>query len=145
MRFSATGRRSRATACACILGVDADKPLLLDLPKNAKDEMDCPAAWVRSHGKGRVFYCSFGHNPHVFWQPKILEFSLAATQFVMGDLPGSTTPSARGPVQQTSSATTGKNVERYTPYADVSDEEWQLIERALPAEVPAQTSKPRSF
>jgi hypothetical protein len=30
----------------------------------------------------------------VFWDPTMLQFYLAATQFVLGDLPGSTAPSA---------------------------------------------------
>jgi type 1 glutamine amidotransferase len=56
---------------------------------------DYPVAWVRSHGKGRVFYCTFGHNAYLFWCPTILKFFLAATQFALGDLPCSTTPSAQ--------------------------------------------------
>ena len=56
---------------------------------------DYALAWVRSWGKGRVFYCTIAHNPYVFWDPKMLEFYLAAAQFVLGDLPADTTPSAK--------------------------------------------------
>ncbi len=56
---------------------------------------DYAVAWVRNHGRGRVFYSSMAHNPRVFWDPKMLEFYLAAIQFVLGDLPAPTTPSAR--------------------------------------------------
>jgi len=55
---------------------------------------DYALAWVRSYGKGRVFYCTIAHNPYVFWDPKMLEFYLAATQFALGDLPAPTAPSA---------------------------------------------------
>jgi type 1 glutamine amidotransferase len=55
---------------------------------------DYALAWVRSYGKGRVFYCTIGHNPYVFWDPKMLGFYLAAAQFVLGDLFAPTTPSA---------------------------------------------------
>jgi type 1 glutamine amidotransferase len=40
-----------------------------------------------------VFYCTIAHNPSVFWDAKMLEFYLAATQFALGDLPASTAPS----------------------------------------------------
>lgn len=60
-----------------------------------REDGDYPIAWVRQHGKGRVFYCTIAHNPYVFWDPTLLEFYLAATQFIMGDLDGPTTPSAK--------------------------------------------------
>ena len=56
---------------------------------------DYAVAWVRNYGRGRVFYCTIAHNPYVFWDPKMLEFYLAAAQFALGDLPGSTIPSAK--------------------------------------------------
>jgi type 1 glutamine amidotransferase len=56
---------------------------------------DYAVAWVRSHGRGRVFYSTIAHNPRVFSDPKMLEFYLAATQFALGDLPAPTTPSAK--------------------------------------------------
>ncbi len=54
---------------------------------------DYAVAWVRNYGRGRVFYCTIAHNPYVFRDPKMLEFYLAATQFVLGDLPAPTIPS----------------------------------------------------
>lgn len=56
---------------------------------------DYALAWIRSYGRGRVFYSTIAHNPYVFWEPKMLEFYLAAAQFVLGDLPASTMPSGR--------------------------------------------------
>ncbi len=56
---------------------------------------DYALAWVRQYGRGRVFYCTIAHNPYVFWDPKMLRFYLAATQFALGDLPAPTTPSAK--------------------------------------------------
>jgi len=35
-----------------------------------------PISWIRTYGKGRVFYCSLGHNHHVFWNPAILKHYL---------------------------------------------------------------------
>ncbi len=55
---------------------------------------DYALAWVRSYGRGRTFYCTIGHNPYVFWDPRLLRFYLDAIQFALGDLPAPTTPSA---------------------------------------------------
>jgi len=56
---------------------------------------DYALAWIRNYGRGRVFYCTIGHNPYVFWDPRILRFYLGALQFVLGDLSAPTTPSAK--------------------------------------------------
>ena len=58
-------------------------------------DRDYALAWVRNYGRGRTFYCTIAHNPYVFWDARLLEFYLAATQFVLGDLPAPTIPSAR--------------------------------------------------
>lgn len=47
---------------------------------------DYGVAWARNHGKGRVFYCSLGHNHDMYWNPKILSHYLAGIQWAMGDL-----------------------------------------------------------
>ena len=59
------------------------------------DAGECPLAWVRSYGRGRVFYCAIAHNPSTFWNPTMLTFYLAATQFALGDLPAPATPRAQ--------------------------------------------------
>jgi type 1 glutamine amidotransferase len=64
----------------------------VDRPDN-----DYALAWVRSHGKGRVFYSTIGHNPYVFWDKRMLEFYLAAIQFALGDLEAPTAPSHAAP------------------------------------------------
>lgn len=60
-----------------------------------RQDNDYALAWVRGYGRGRVFHSTIAHHPSVFWDPKMLEFYLAAAQFVLGDLPAPTTPSAR--------------------------------------------------
>lgn len=55
---------------------------------------DYALAWIRKYGKGRVFYSALAHSPHVFEDPKMLHFYLDGAQFVLGDLPAPTTPSA---------------------------------------------------
>lgn len=56
---------------------------------------DYALAWVRNYGQGRVFHFTAAHNPYGFWEPTLLKFYLAGIQFVLGDLPAPTTPSAR--------------------------------------------------
>jgi type 1 glutamine amidotransferase/sugar phosphate isomerase/epimerase len=55
---------------------------------------DYALAWIRNYGKGRVFYSALAHSPHVFEDAKMLRFYLDGAQFVLGDLPANTTPSA---------------------------------------------------
>ena len=80
-----------------LLSIDTDKTSFEGQPRGNcyREDGDYALAWVRQYGRGRVFYCTFAHNPYVFWDPKLLQFYLAATQFALGDLPAPTTPSAK--------------------------------------------------
>ncbi len=60
-----------------------------------RQDNDYALAWVRNYGRGRVFYSAIAHHPRVFWDPQMLSFYLAAAQFVLGDLPAPTIPSAK--------------------------------------------------
>ena len=66
--------------------------LRLNVEKSAKvggmkrEDGDYGVAWARHHGKGRVFYCSLGHNHDMYWNDKILSHYLAGIQWAMGDL-----------------------------------------------------------
>ena len=78
--------------------------LSLDLAKSDKPNRpvrrtdgDYPIAWTRSHGKGRVFYCSLGHATSAFADPTILKFWLRGIQFAAGDIDAATTPSRQLP------------------------------------------------
>ena len=46
---------------------------------------DFGVTWVRKEGQGRVFYCSMGHNHHIFWDNRILQHYLAGIQYALGD------------------------------------------------------------
>jgi type 1 glutamine amidotransferase len=43
-------------------------------------------AWIKKHGKGRVFYCSPSHNAQSFEDPRLLQFVLDGIQYALGDL-----------------------------------------------------------
>jgi len=64
-------------------------------PGVERTDGDYALAWTRNYGRGPVVYCTIGHSPQDFMNPKILEFYLGAIQFVMGDMCGTTTPSNR--------------------------------------------------
>ncbi|HUU91151.1 MAG TPA: family 16 glycoside hydrolase [Phycisphaerae bacterium] len=73
--------------------------------KGNRDDNDYALSWCRSYGKGRVFYCAFGHDDAIHWNAPILQHYLDGIQFALGDLKADTTPSAqlkiepaRGPV-----------------------------------------------
>jgi len=81
-----------------LLSIDTQKTDLDRGPYRGKPERadnDYALAWVRSQGRGRVFYCTIAHNPQVFWDPMMLKFYLGAVQFALGDLPAPTAPSGR--------------------------------------------------
>jgi type 1 glutamine amidotransferase/HEAT repeat protein len=65
--------------------------------KIARTDADFPIAWVRSFGRGRVFYTSIGHNPNIFSVPELLQFYLDGIQFALGDLPAPSAPLAKLP------------------------------------------------
>jgi len=81
-----------------LLSIDTEKTDMNQGPARGncfREDNDYALAWVRQYGRGRVFYCTIAHNPYVFWDPKMLQFYLAAVQFALGDLPAPTIPSGR--------------------------------------------------
>ena len=62
-----------------------------------RTDSDFPIAWVKTFGKGRVFYTSLGHNPDLYYLPRVLQHYLDGIQFAVGDLPASDEPSATPP------------------------------------------------
>jgi hypothetical protein len=56
---------------------------------------DYALSWIREYGQGRVFYCAFGHQEAIWWNPRILAHFLAGVQYALGDLKADATPSAK--------------------------------------------------
>ncbi|MCL4219049.1 MAG: ThuA domain-containing protein, partial [Candidatus Hydrogenedentes bacterium] len=77
-----------------LFSIDTEKTDLSANPHEREDH-DYAIAWVRHYGRGRVFYSTVAHNPYQFWDPTMLKFYLGAAQFVLGDLPAPTIPSAK--------------------------------------------------
>ncbi|MEE9368373.1 MAG: ThuA domain-containing protein [Pontiella sp.] len=53
--------------------------------KIVRTDGDFGVTWIRREGKGRVFYCSIGHNETIFWDNRILQHYLAGIQYALGD------------------------------------------------------------
>jgi len=58
-------------------------------------DADYAVSWIRSYGKGRVFFAILGHNPTIFTTPPLARYFLAGIQFILGDLDADTTPSSK--------------------------------------------------
>jgi len=111
-----------------------------------REDNDLALAWVKSHGKGRIFYTSFGHRTELFWNPTLLQFYLDATQFVTGDLEAPTTlrsdrPVRRGPGPTPPEVRAAKMKARKV--APPTEQQIKQIEDAAPEKAPAKPTKPR--
>lgn len=78
-----------------LLHIDTSRTPPPEGRKPFRADGDYAIAWIRRYGRGRIFYCAIAHNPRVFWDPELLRFYLAATQFALGDLHAPTAPSAK--------------------------------------------------
>ncbi len=54
---------------------------------------DFAISWIRTYGKGRVFYGSLGHREEVFWNPTILRYYRDGIQYALGDVEADALPS----------------------------------------------------
>lgn len=94
-RFNTEGNgRLRWDKVHVLLTVALDDPKVEPRPWTGYKRPDniYPVAWIRSYGKGRVFYNSLGHMPETFYTPETVGHFLAGIQFMLGDLDADTTP-----------------------------------------------------
>ena len=111
-----------------------------------REDNDFALAWVKPHGKGRVFYTSFGHRTELFWNPALLEFYLDAIQFATGDLDAPAAPRPDRPVNRGPGPTPAELREAKIKARKVrapSKQELKQMEAAAPARPPARPAKPR--
>lgn len=80
-----------------LISVDPAKTRITPQQKELihRADMDFAMTWIKSYGKGRVFYCALGHEHELFWNPIVLQHYLDGMQFVLGDLKADATPSAK--------------------------------------------------
>jgi type 1 glutamine amidotransferase len=94
-RFRHEGpQRVRWDKVRVLLTVELDDPAVEPRPWTGYKRPDniYPVTWIRSYGKGRVFYCSLGHMPETFMTSELVGHFLAGIQFMLGDLEADTTP-----------------------------------------------------
>jgi len=101
-----------------LLSVDMKDETNLNVRDIRPTDRDAPISWVRSFGKGRVFYCSLGHNHHIFWNPTVLQHYLDGIQFALGDLEVDTRPSVEKNLAEIAAFEYGKD---YKPLDELSD------------------------
>ena len=78
-----------------LMSLDFSDPATSGVKGVIESDKDTGIAWVKEVGKGRVFYCSLGHNDQIFMTAPILEHYLRGIQFAAGDFPVPTKPKAQ--------------------------------------------------
>jgi type 1 glutamine amidotransferase len=79
-----------------LLSIDVEKmppPRGRGFFKTRTEDKDFPMSWIKSHGKGRVFFSAFGHSDFTFWNATMLQHFLAGIQYALGDLNADDQPS----------------------------------------------------
>jgi len=76
-----------------LLSLDMTNKRNQDLNGIKRKDNDFAISWIQPYGKGRVFYCSLGHNDEVFWNPAVLGHYLDGIQYAFGDLKADHVPS----------------------------------------------------
>lgn len=111
-----------------------------------REDNDFALAWVKSHGRGRIFYTSFGHRANLFWDSQMLRFYLDAIQFATGDLEAPTAPRPDRPVKRAPGPTPPEVRAARMKARKVSwptEQQIHQIEAAAPDRAPARPAKPR--
>lgn len=76
-----------------LLTIDVENsPPTTRIFKTRAEDKDFPMSWIKTHGKGRVFYSAFGHGPTTFQNGPMLKHFLAGIQYALGDLEADATP-----------------------------------------------------
>jgi len=75
-----------------LMSLDMTDPATRNMRGVIESDKDTGITWIKDVGKGRMFYCSLGHNDEIFMNTPILEHYLRGIQFAMGDFPVPTKP-----------------------------------------------------
>jgi len=78
-----------------LMSLDMSDPGTNSVKGLIESDKDTGITWVKDVGKGRLFYCSLGHNNEIFMNTPILEHYLRGIQFAAGDFPVPTKPKAQ--------------------------------------------------
>jgi type 1 glutamine amidotransferase len=75
-----------------LMSLDLSDEATLNAKGLLPTDFDTGISWIKNVGKGRLFYCSLGHNNHLTWNPALLRHYLDGIQFALGDLKADATP-----------------------------------------------------
>lgn len=75
-----------------LMSLDLSDPATAGVKGLREGDDDTGITWIKDWGKGRMFYCSLGHNHDLTWTAPVLEHYLRGIQFAMGDFEVDTTP-----------------------------------------------------
>ncbi|MHC4586106.1 MAG: ThuA domain-containing protein [Planctomycetota bacterium] len=75
-----------------LMSLDVSDPATRNAKGFKPTDTDTGISWVKTVGEGRIFYCSLGHNNHIFWNRAILRHYLDGIQFAFGDYEVDTKP-----------------------------------------------------
>lgn len=78
-----------------LLTVDLSDPATAGVTGLHRKDRDFALSWIKHYGRGRVFYCDFGHLGEVFQNPAVLRYYLDGIQYALGDLEVDDAPTAR--------------------------------------------------
>ncbi|MFW6170436.1 MAG: ThuA domain-containing protein [Planctomycetota bacterium] len=70
-----------------VMSVDTSDPKTGSVGNMKETDHDTGISWIKTCGEGRVFYCGFGHNNAIFWNPPVLKHFLLGIQYAAGDYP----------------------------------------------------------
>ncbi len=77
-----------------LMSLDMSDPATAGAEGVTPDDRDTGISWIKPVGKGRLFYCSLGHNAHLTWNTAVLGHYLAGIQYAAGDLKADDRPIA---------------------------------------------------
>jgi len=69
-----------------LVSLDLSDKATAETKKQKREDKDFAVSWIRSYGKGRVFYTSFGHDKRAFMNPATAWHILDGLQYTLGDL-----------------------------------------------------------
>lgn len=111
-----------------LMSLDMSDPATRDVKGLNENDKDTGITWIKDWGKGRLFYCSLGHNDAIFMTTPILEHYLRGIQFAAGDFKVPTKPIGSAKEQNMAQQqTAGGNWDKVKTY-DFGDSRQPLTE-----------------
>ena len=75
-----------------LMSLDLSDPVTKGVNGLNDTDDDTGISWIKDWGKGRIFYCSLGHNNEIFYNAAIMQHYLDGIQFAFGDYKVKTKP-----------------------------------------------------